>query len=106
MYGRTPDRRRPQCHFGVNSTKDVVRTRNRSLDGRNVSELAGFSRERFEDEAHRASPPAMCPECGVAGAVYMPADPDDLSGGDSDGDGLRTTWLRGGIEQSELVARA
>ena len=27
---------------------------------------------------HRVSAPAVCPECGVAGAIFTPADPDDL----------------------------
>ena len=31
---------------------------------------------------HRASAPAVCPECGVAGAIFMPADPDDVTSGD------------------------
>jgi hypothetical protein len=55
---------------------------------------------------HRASAPTVCPECGVAGAIFIPADPDDLSASDSDGDGLRASWLRVGLEQPELVARA
>ncbi len=50
------------------------------------------------------SMPAVCPECGVAGAVVMAADPDDLIGSDSDGDGLLATWLRAGLEGPELVA--
>jgi len=50
--------------------------------------------------------PDVCPECGVAGAIFMPADPDDLPGGDSDGDGLRATWLRVGLERPDLVAGA
>lgn len=54
----------------------------------------------------RPAAPAVCPECGVAGAIFMPADPDDLTAADSDGDGLRASWLRVGLEQPELVARA
>ena len=50
--------------------------------------------------------PRVCPECGVAGAIFMPADPDDLMTGDSDGDGLRASWLRTGIEKPDLVGRA
>ena len=53
---------------------------------------------------HRASAPAVCPECGVAGAVLLPADPDDLTGADADGGALRAMWLRAGLEQPELVA--
>jgi hypothetical protein len=36
----------------------------------------------------------------------MSADPDDLTAGDSDGDSLRATWLRAGLEHPDLVARA
>ncbi|HXJ21765.1 MAG TPA: hypothetical protein VMT03_16190 [Polyangia bacterium] len=50
--------------------------------------------------------PRVCPECGVAGAIFMPADPDDLMTGDSDGNGLRASWLRTGIERPDLVGRA
>ena len=50
--------------------------------------------------------PVVCPECGVAGAIFMHADPDEIAGADSDGDGLRTRWLRAGLEQPELVVRA
>lgn len=42
---------------------------------------------------HRPSAPVVCPECGIAGPSFMPADPDDL-------------WLRAGIEHPELVAQA
>jgi len=51
---------------------------------------------------HCPAAPKVCPECGLAGAVLMPADPDDLKGADSDGDGLRATWLRAGFEQPSL----
>ena len=50
--------------------------------------------------------PAVCPECGVAGAIFTSADPDDLTAAGSDGDGLRAMWLRAGIEQPDLVAEA
>ncbi|HVV51089.1 MAG TPA: hypothetical protein VHO06_15580 [Polyangia bacterium] len=53
-----------------------------------------------------SSAPEVCPECGVAGAIFLPADPEDLVGGCSDGDGLRATWLRAGFEQLDLVADA
>jgi len=49
--------------------------------------------------------PLVCPECGVAGAIFMPADPDDLEFADSGGDGLRASWLRAGLEQPEIVAQ-
>jgi len=42
----------------------------------------------------------------MAGAIFMPADPDDLTAGDSDGDGLRAMWLRAGIEHPDLLAQA
>jgi hypothetical protein len=35
----------------------------------------------------------------------LPADPDEVVANDSDGDGLRATWLRVGLEQPELVAQ-
>jgi len=54
----------------------------------------------------RQSAPFVCPECGIAGAIFMPADPDEVVGYDSDGDGLRTAWLRAGVEQPELVGPA
>jgi hypothetical protein len=55
---------------------------------------------------HRASRPVVCPECGTAGVVFMPVEPDEPLAGDSDGDGLRAAWLRAGIERPDLVARA
>ena len=55
---------------------------------------------------NRPSAPAVCPECGVAGAIFTFVDPDDLTAADSDGDGLRAIWLRAGLEQPDLVARA
>lgn len=50
------------------------------------------------------SAPVSCPECGVAGAIFVAADSYDLIDGDFDGDGLRTMWLRAGLEQPELLA--
>jgi hypothetical protein len=55
---------------------------------------------------HRPAAPAVCPECGMAGVIFMPADPDDLTAADADGGGLRATWLRVGLEQPGRVARA
>jgi hypothetical protein len=40
----------------------------------------------------------------VAGAIFVAADSYDLIDGDFDGDGLRTMWLRAGLEQPELLA--
>jgi hypothetical protein len=48
----------------------------------------------------------VCPECGTAGVIFTSAEPDDPFVADSDGDGLRATWLRVGIEQPEIVAEA
>jgi hypothetical protein len=56
----------------------------------------------------RSDGPAVCPECGTAGAIFMraePDDPDDPIRGDADGGGLRAVWLRAGLEQPELIAR-
>jgi hypothetical protein len=55
---------------------------------------------------NRSTAPMVCPECGTAGAIFMTADPDDLITADSDGDGLRALWLRAGLEQPDVVARA
>jgi hypothetical protein len=55
---------------------------------------------------NRPSAPAVCPECGVAGAIFTSADPDDLTAADWDGGGLRVIWLRAGLEQPGLVAEA
>jgi len=55
---------------------------------------------------HRQAAPVVCPECGVAGAIFMPADPEDLTAEDSAGDRLRESWLRIGLEQPDLVAGA
>jgi hypothetical protein len=54
---------------------------------------------------NRPSAPVVCPECGVAGAIFMPADPDDLAAADS-GDDLRASWLRAGLERPHHVAAA
>jgi hypothetical protein len=54
---------------------------------------------------HRPAAPMVCPECGTAGAIFTRADPEDLAAADSDGDGLRASWLRVGLEQPDLVAR-
>jgi hypothetical protein len=54
----------------------------------------------------RPQGPAVCPECGTAGAIFVPAEPPDPITGDADGDGLRGVWLRAGLEQPELVARS
>ena len=55
---------------------------------------------------NRPSAPAVCPECGVAGAIFTSTDPDDLTVAESDGDGLRAIWFRAGLEQPDLVAEA
>lgn len=52
-----------------------------------------------------ASAPTVCPECGIAGAIFSSVDPDDPLMADSDGDGLRATWLRAGIERADVFAR-
>lgn len=55
---------------------------------------------------HRAAAPAVCPECGLAGAIFVRADPDELTTGDTDGDDLRATWLRAGLEQPDVFTQA
>jgi hypothetical protein len=53
----------------------------------------------------RPDGPAVCPECGTAGSIFVPADPEDAIGADADGGGLRAVWLRAGLEQPELLAQ-
>ncbi len=55
---------------------------------------------------HGASAPTVCPECGVAGGIFVAADPDDVLDVDSDCNDLRAVWLRAGLEQPELIARS
>ena len=52
---------------------------------------------------HGPSAPEVCPECGVASAIFVLGDPFPS---DSDGDDLRASWLRIGLEEPELIARA
>jgi hypothetical protein len=54
---------------------------------------------------NRPSAPVVCPECGVAGAIFVLADPDDLTAAET-GDDLRSGWLRAGMERPHLVASA
>lgn len=42
----------------------------------------------------RRRPPAVCPECGLAGAVFLPADPDEQL----DGGALRAGWWQAGFD--------
>jgi len=54
-------------------------------------------------QVERSSAPVVCPECGTAGAIFLPADPDDVLGAES-GEDLGSLWLRAGIEQARFVA--
>jgi hypothetical protein len=49
----------------------------------------------------RARAPAVCPECGTAGVIFVHADANDLVAGDSDGDGFRATWFRAGLDRAD-----
>jgi hypothetical protein len=52
----------------------------------------------------RAPPPAVCPECGTAGIIFMPVDIDDPLAGEPDADSLRAIWLRAGLEEARAAA--
>ncbi len=43
----------------------------------------------------RRRPPSVCPSCGLAGAIFVPADPDDEHVPVSS---LREAWIRAGVE--------
>jgi len=55
---------------------------------------------------HSASAPTVCPECGVAGGIFLAADPDDVLDGESANNDLRAVWLRAGLEKPELITRS
>lgn len=55
---------------------------------------------------NRHAAPVVCPECGVAGAIFLPADPDELNAGDWEGQRARRTWLRAGFERSAARTRS
>jgi hypothetical protein len=44
----------------------------------------------------RPDGPAVCPECGTAGAIFVPADPEDTIGADADGGGTASGLATGG----------
>lgn len=50
----------------------------------------------------RARAPLLCPECGTAGVIFVPADVDDPLIGDPDADCLRAVWLNAGLEQARV----
>ena len=54
-------------------------------------------------QVERSSAPVVCPECGRAGVIFMPVDPDEVMIADS-GDELGAMWLRAGIEQPGFIA--
>jgi len=41
----------------------------------------------------RRRPPAVCPECGLAGVVFLPADPDE-----HEFSAFRQGWWQAGFE--------
>jgi len=63
--------------------------------------------ECSECAAHidQLSKPTVCPECGVAAGFFGRAA-DELATGASDGDSLRATWLRLGLDQPDLMSSA
>ena len=55
---------------------------------------------------HGPSAPTVGPECGVAGGIFLAADPDDVLDGESANNDLRAVWLRAGLEKPELITRS
>jgi hypothetical protein len=58
------------------------------------------------DQIERARAPLHCRECGIAGAIFVPAEVRDRSLGFDDED-LRVAWLRRGAElaRAELTGQ-
>jgi DNA-directed RNA polymerase subunit RPC12/RpoP len=56
-------------------------------------------------QLQRSSAPVVCPECGMAGIIFMPVEPDEVIAADSTDD-LGALWLRAGIEQHDFIATA
>ena len=52
---------------------------------------------------HRENRPSVCPECGTAGAIVMPAEHDDAAAEELSGDSLRPFWFRAGFEQPDQL---
>jgi predicted amidophosphoribosyltransferase len=48
----------------------------------------------------RSRAPAVCPECGTAGVIFVPADVEDSIAGDPAADSLRAVWLKAGLEHA------
>lgn len=46
----------------------------------------------------RARAPALCPECGTAGVIFVAVGADESIAGDPEGDNFRAVWLRAGLE--------
>ena len=51
------------------------------------------------DQVERSRAPILCRVCGIAGAIFVPADMNDPLSGESDLDSLRDAWLRAGVER-------
>lgn len=51
-------------------------------------------------QIERTWAPAVCRECGTAGAIFVPLDFDDPVTGDPEADSLRAVWLNAGLEQA------
>ncbi len=52
----------------------------------------------------RRRPPVVCPSCGLAGVVFMPADPEDADRHAVES--LREVWFRAGLEAASESARS
>ena len=51
----------------------------------------------------RPRAPVACPTCGTAGVIFVPAEFDDLAGGEADTGGLRAVWLRAGLNHPDAL---
>ena len=47
----------------------------------------------------RTRAPALCRECGIAGAIFVPVELDEEITGEPEADSLRAVWLRAGLQQ-------
>jgi hypothetical protein len=54
----------------------------------------------------RARAPAHCPECGIAGGIFVPAEAGDPIGGAPEADGLCAAWLKAGLDRARETLAA
>ena len=51
----------------------------------------------------RRRPPSVCPSCGLAGVMFIPADADET--GRVPAGSLREAWVRAGFEAANAMKR-